>query len=181
MSLKKQTIEHILSIEGGYVNDPSDSGGETNFGITERVARACGYVGPMIEMSKQIAFDIYSSMYWEALVLDEIESLCPRVAGELADTGVNQGVGRAAEYLQRALNIFNNQGEYYSDISVDMDIGPATLRALVAFLDHRGSEGEIVLVRMLNCLQGAFYARLAESRQKDEKYVYGWFLNRVVD
>ena len=41
--LKDDTINHIIEIEGGYVNDPNDSGGETNYGVTEKVARDNGY------------------------------------------------------------------------------------------------------------------------------------------
>lgn len=32
----KHAIKRILSLEGGYVNDPDDSGGETIFGITRK-------------------------------------------------------------------------------------------------------------------------------------------------
>lgn len=179
MSLKQQTIDHILKIEGGYVDDPDDSGGETNWGITLRTARANGYTAPMRDMPRTVAFDIYAARYWDALSLDQVENLCPKVAGELADTGVNMGVGRAAEFLQKTLNALNNQGRYYTDLAIDMDIGPATLRALATFMGRRGSEGEKVLVRALNALQGAFYIDLTERRQKDEKYLYGWLLNRV--
>ena len=179
MTLKQNTINHILEIEGGYVNDPDDSGGETNFGITERVARVNGYTGQMRDMPRPVAFDIYAARYWDAMSLDQIERLCPKVAQEMADTGVNMGVGRAAEFLQRTLNAFNDQGQHYTDLVVDMDIGPGTIRALSAFIEKRGSEGEIVLVSALNALQGAFYIDLTERRQKDEKYLYGWFLNRV--
>ena len=31
-----EAIEHVLKFEGGYVNDPDDPGGETNFGISKR-------------------------------------------------------------------------------------------------------------------------------------------------
>ena len=179
MSLKQNTINHILKIEGGYVNDPSDSGGETHFGITQRVARAHGYKGPMRDMPRAVAFTIYATRYWDALSLDHVENLCPKVAQELADTGVNMGVGRAAEFLQKTLNALNNQEQYYTDLAIDMDIGPATLRALAMFMDSRGPEGEQVLVSALNALQGAFYIDLTERRQKDEKYLYGWLLKRV--
>jgi len=47
MGIKQEIINQIIDVEGGYVNDPSGSGGETNFGITEAVARAYGYAGAM--------------------------------------------------------------------------------------------------------------------------------------
>lgn len=177
--LKKKSIEHVLKVEGGYVNDPSDSGGETNWGITKRVALKNDYTGAMRDMPKSLASEIYVKRYWDALALDQVEHLSDIVAAELIDTGVNQGVGRAAETLQRALNALNNMGKLYNDIKIDGDIGPATLSALKKYLAKRGKEGEIVLHRGLNVLQGAFYFDLTERRQKDEKYLYGWLNNRV--
>lgn len=44
-NLKREIIDEIIRVEGGYVNDPADSGGETNFGVTVAVARAHGYTG----------------------------------------------------------------------------------------------------------------------------------------
>ncbi len=176
---KRKAIEAIFKHEGGYVNDPRDSGGETNWGITKRVAHQSGYDGAMKDMPKEKAFRIYARRYWDALALDLVEQLSPTIAAELLDTGVNQGVGRAAEILQRALNALNNVGKLYGDIKIDGDIGPATLAALTAYLDKRGADGEIVLHRGLNVLQGAFYFDLTERRQKDEKYLYGWLRNRV--
>lgn len=179
-SFKNEFINQILAVEGGYVNDPADSGGETNFGITERVARKYGYLEPMKNMPVFVARQIYEALYWDALNLSEIEKLSRRIALELGDTGVNQGVGRAAEFLQRSLNVLNNQQKGYNDIKVDGDLGPNTLNALQKFIAWRGKDGEKVLFNMLNCLQGAFYVNLAERREKDEKFVYGWFKHRVV-
>ncbi|MEG1325710.1 MAG: glycosyl hydrolase 108 family protein, partial [Janthinobacterium sp.] len=48
-------INAILRAEGGYVNDPLDAGGETNFGITVAVARANGYKGAMRDMPEAVA------------------------------------------------------------------------------------------------------------------------------
>jgi lysozyme family protein len=90
------------------------------------------------------------------------------------------GVGRAAEFLQRSLNALNSGGTLFADLTVDRDIGPSTMRALSAYMQHRGALGELVLHRALNSLQGAFYIELVERRQKDEAFIYGWLLNRVV-
>lgn len=177
MSVRDKIINGIIAVEGGYTNDPSDSGGETNYGITIAVAREYGYTGPMKDMPKQVAFDIYEKKYWSINKLDDIEKLSEKIAEEIADTGVNQGVGTAAKYLQRSLNVLNLEGKLYPDLIVDGQIGKGTIEALQKYLQERE---EIVLLRMLNALQGAFYVTLAEKRAKDEKFIYGWFKNRII-
>jgi len=177
--LKRKVINEIIKKEGGYVNDPSDSGGETNYGITKRVARAYGFKGKMKNLTKDYAYMIYSKLYWDKLKLDDIEDWSSFIAAEMADTGVNMGTGRAARFLQRSLNVLNNKQMYYNDLVVDGQIGNKTIKALKSYFLQRGTEGETVLFNMLNALQGSFYVTLAERREKDEKFVYGWFWNRV--
>ena len=180
MLVKDSVIGKIIEVEGGYVDDPSDSGGKTKYGITEAVARNSGYEGDMRDLPYELAFEIYADQYWNPLHLDDIVEIAPDIAEELCDTAVNMGVGRAAEFLQTALNVLNRVEKDYDDLSVDSSIGPATLRAFDKFIGFRGPDGELVLVRMLNSLQGAFYVKLALDREKDEKFIFGWFLNRVV-
>ena len=179
MPLKNRVIDRIIEIEGGYVDDPDDSGGETHYGITAKVAREYGYTGPMRDMPRDVACAIYTDRYWNALRLDDVAALSEAVAAELADTGVNMGTGRAGAFLQRALNAFNRQGADWPDIAVDGAVGPATVDALRAYFATRARDGETVLLAALNALQGEAYIALAERRRKDEKYVFGWFLNRV--
>jgi len=174
--LKQKIINEIIRVEGGFVDDPSDSGGATNFGITETVARAYGYFGSMRDLTREDAFNIYSDMYWDSIRGNGLAALSERVAEEVVDTAVNMGVKRASEFLQRALNVLNNREKYYSDISTDGIIGDGTLMALESCVFKRGDE---VLVKMLNCLQGAFYDDLAERRGKDERFIAGWFKHRV--
>lgn len=176
MELKTKIINSIIKVEGGYVNNPSDSGGETNFGITYEVARANGYAGDMVHMPVSVAFNIYSKQYWDNVCGDLIVELSEAVAEEVVDTGINMGTSRASYFLQRSLNVLNQQEELYNDLMVDMDIGPATINALQSYLSKRDED---VLVKMLNCLQGAFYVELSERRVKDEEFIYGWFKNRV--
>ena len=173
---KNACISRLLELEGGYVNDPSDSGGETNFGITLLVARENGYSGKMREMEKCLAFDIYAKTYWEGIAADTLLKISPKVAEEVFDTGVNMGPGKAIKSLQRCLNALNNRQRYYDDIATDGKMGAKSLHALGEYLARR-EEG--VLLKALNCLQGAAYIELSERREKDEKFLYGWLKNRV--
>lgn len=175
----EEFIKDVLKKEGGYVNNQNDSGGETNYGITLAVARAHGYNGPMKDLPLSMAKQIYKEKYWDSLNLDEVSNISPSTALKLADIGVNMGVGRAAEFIQRLLNGLNRQGKDYPDISVDGDIGGRTMQSLRAYISKRGGPGETVLYRGLNVLQGDFYVSLAEKRPKDEDFLFGWLLNRV--
>lgn len=173
-------VAAILGIEGDYSDDPADSGGATRFGITEAVARRHGYTGRMRDLPADTAREIYRRDYWDAQNLSSVAILSSRIAFEVFDTGINMGTSQAGEFLQMSLNAFNRQGQDYEDIEVDGAIGPATLDALAAFLDRRSKDGETVLLRALNALQGAAYIELAERRDKDERFVFGWFLQRVM-
>ena len=53
------------------------------------------------------------------------------------------------------------------------------MEALGAFLRLRGADGETVMLKGLNVLQGARYIDLAESRPANESFVYGWLRTRV--
>lgn len=169
--MKQRIIDRIIDVEGGYVNDPSDSGGVTNYGVTEAVARAAGYNGSMRDMPRFVAFDIYTARYWDAVFADQIAGLSERVAEEVVDTAVNMGVGRAAKFLQRSLNVLTP-----AELKIDGMIGPATISELASYLSRRD---DLTLAKALNCMQGAFYIDLAERRVKDRRFIYGWLKNRV--
>lgn len=175
-----ESFARVIGIEGRYSNDPADSGGETMYGITVRTARAYGYQGPMALMPLSVAHSIYREVYWDRLRLDQVAALAgARVADELFDSAVNCGTETAGKWLQRCVNVLNQNATWWADIPVDGAVGRLTIDALTAFVARRGREGCTVLLRMLNALQGAHYIALAEARQKDEKFVYGWVLNRV--
>ena len=172
-------IEALIDREGGYVNHPADKGGPTCFGITEAVARAHGYAGAMQTMPRNDAAAIYRRLYWLRARFDEVAKRSAALAGELFDTGVNMGPAVAVTFLQRALTALNRNAKDYPDLTPDGRIGAATLSALDTFLASRGANGETVLLRALEALQGERYLRLAERRPANEAFLYGWLANRI--
>lgn len=172
-------LAHTLGIEGGYADNPYDSGGITNFGITEAVARAFGYKGPMTALPLKVAVDIYRQNYWDLLQLDKVAMVSVDVAVKLFDVAVNCSPGFAARSFQRCLNALNRRQKYYPNMPVDGLVGAVTISALRTFLSSRGKGGQVVLLRMINSLQGARYILLGEKNEKDEEFTYGWFSNRI--
>jgi lysozyme family protein len=161
--------------EGGYVHNPSDSGGETNWGITARIARAYGYQGDMRSLPRSLAREIAKRQYWDANRLDEVAALSLPVAHELFDTGLNVGPALAAQWLQRCLRVALPG----KPLQADGHIGGLTLQALKAFLARRGDDGVTVLLRALNSFQSVHYTELCERREKDELFWFGWQLRRI--
>lgn len=83
-----QALQFVLEREGGYVNDPSDPGGETKYGISHR-----SY--PQLDikaLTPEQAGALYESDYWRPA---GCEDLAPDMALVVFDTAVNCGVQQA--------------------------------------------------------------------------------------
>jgi lysozyme family protein len=113
-----QALAIVLKHEGGYVNHPSDPGGETNYGITKAVAQRNGYHGDMRAIPMDVVARIYRKDYWDAVRADELPAA---VRYAIFDGAVNSGPGQAAKWLQRAVGVAD-----------DGKIGPMTLAAAKA-------------------------------------------------
>lgn len=94
------SFTRLLGHEGGYVSDPRDPGGETNWGVTVAVARQNGYTGDMKEFPQDQAKAIYRKTYWDAARCDELPDA---VRFDVFDGAVNSGVGQSIKWLQRAV------------------------------------------------------------------------------
>jgi len=91
-------INRLLGNEGGYVNDPKDPGGETNWGISKR-----SY--PMVDiknLTKEQAAAIYKRDFWDPLQLDNAPL---GIANQLLDFAVNSGLQTSIRALQRAVGV----------------------------------------------------------------------------
>lgn len=165
-------IDDLISREGGYVNDPVDPGGETNFGITVAVARANGYHGDMKDMPRVFAQSLYLKKYWQDPRLDAISILFPALAEKMFDIGVNMGPSTAIKFVQRALMSF---GYLCMETGVWGNNDPTCLRA---FLERRSLDGQRVLLFMVAAQQSVSYLNDALTNPQESKFEYGWQLNR---
>ncbi|MEQ9566685.1 MAG: glycosyl hydrolase 108 family protein, partial [Pseudomonadales bacterium] len=138
---------------------------ETKYGISKRSYPHLDIKNLTVEEAKAI----YLKDFWEKLGCHQ---LADEIAIELFDTSVNMGTYRGAMIFQDALNLTNRNERDYSNIKLDGDIGPATIRAY-----HSNQVGSKVLFNVMNILQGEFYIGLMRRREVMEKYI-GWF-NRV--
>jgi lysozyme family protein len=77
-------VDLVLKHEGGYVNDPSDPGGETNFGVAKRWHPDLD----IKNLTAQQASTIYQQEYWKPYMEQELDQ---RVANCALDCAVNQG------------------------------------------------------------------------------------------
>jgi hypothetical protein len=98
-------FNRLIGHEGGYVNDPRDPGGETNWGITKRTAQANDYQGSMRAMTREQAYKIYYSAFWLRYQCDKMPEA---VAFQFFDAAVNHGLGNASRMLQRAVGVVDD-------------------------------------------------------------------------
>ena len=146
-------IEVVLEHEGGYVNDPKDPGGETNFGIAKRS-------NPDVDiknLTEEEAKEIYKRDYWDKNNIDDLPDDLKHI---LFDMCVNMGRGTAVKVLQRAIN---NKG---GNLAIDGGFGPSTSFALAAY------SPELERVRAYRV---KYYANLVERKSDLEKFYFGWF------
>ena len=100
-----QMVKFVLAREGGYVNDPTDKGGETNKGIThatyDSYRRSKGLPKQSVKyMTDEEMHEIYYNNYYKASGADKIEN--PRLAMYVFDTAVNMGVSVAKDLYKKS-------------------------------------------------------------------------------
>ena len=101
-------ISRTLGLEGGYVNNPKDPGGETNFGITWPVLRQAIALGivpagtTIANLTQELAAAIYHVLFWQRVNADE---MIDPLQFQALDFAVNSGIGVAVRKLQLAAGV----------------------------------------------------------------------------
>ena len=144
-------LEVVLHHEGGFVNDPDDPGGETNFGVAKRSHPDVD----IANLTKEGAKEIYKEHYWDR---NKVESLSEELRHIYFDMCVNQGRGRAVKIMQRAANAKG------ADLVVDGGMGPKTIAAM-----------DGVELDRVRAYRVKYYADLVTRKPDLEKFYFGWF------
>ena len=122
-----ETVVHmVLEHEGGYVNHPSDPGGETKYGISKRAYPEVN----IADLTEEDAEEIYFNDYWNRIKGEELPA---GVACVVMDYAVNSGISRASKALQSVCGIANGDGI----------IGPASLNSVWVTVKNTSEEDVI--------------------------------------
>lgn len=144
-------IQKILALEGGskITNDPSDSGGQTKYGISKKAFPNVN----VINLTEQQAIDIYKNNFYNVCMIDSIND--ELLALHVFDFAVNAGIGRSVKTLQKIVGS-----------AQDGVIGAKTL----SMVNSGNFSTEFIQARI------NFYKSIGVG--KNAKFLKGW-LNRV--
>ena len=165
MQSVRSIAEDIVAREGGFVNDPDDPGGATNYGVTIHTMRRLGLdldrngkvdARDVKRLSRTQAVEIFLKHYFE---VPGIGRLPENLQASVFDMYVNAG-GNAVTILQRLL------GEMGYAVNVDGAIGPQTAKAARSAAEDAPDH----LPDAYGIARRNYYFRLADQRPASRKY-----------
>lgn len=158
-------FKEIIAIEGtATTNDPTDKGGLTKYGISKKAFPNVDIANLTLDKAKKI----YQDNYWKTSNIN-LDSFDYKIALELFDIGVNQGIVTAAKKLQRALNLMNRNEKDFPDLMLDGNAGQKTISAYKKV-------NKDVLLKVLNGFQFMTYVEITERDKTQEKFFNGWMI-----
>lgn len=181
MAKIKQPLKKTLKHEGGYVNDPDDTGGETIFGIArnknpkwqgwaivdrcKRKSQGPVYIEGLFKQGYwTLVENLYKKKYWDKVKLDLVNN--QNVANQIFDMSVNHGSRQAGRFLQRTYNEVVGK----DTLVVDGLVGKNTLKHINS-LNLRGSTA---LCNKLVKSRLDFYWNLYYKKPVYIKFMNGW-------
>lgn len=152
-------IDIVLKNEGGYINHPSDPGGETNMGSERKFGIAKRFYPheDIKNITKERAIEIYYKDYWLPMNLSKI--INEDLVLQVFDFGVNAGIRRSIKMLQKLV-----------EVEADGIIGKTTTEVV-------NKQNKDIVERFKN-RRRIYYMNLAAQKPKLEVFLVGW-LRRV--
>lgn len=172
----EKAVLKVLKREGGYVDDPVDRGGATNYGITistltawrksqaktpEERARLVTK-DDVRKLTVTEAKEIYRERYWKPMNLDGLHEF---LAEALFDQAVNFGIGGASRRVQQTLN-----RAFKKNVTVDGQIGPMSKAALLTVPWRK-------FLKEFICETQDAYVRIVIANPPQMRFLAGW-INR---
>lgn len=152
-------VAFVLRNEGGLVNHPSDPGGVTNYGISQRAYPSLD----VRALKRSEAEEIYLRDYWTPIRGDELPE---PIALVLLDFAVNSGVPRA---LRMGLD----------ELLLRNDVGMTSELATAIRLRATGSAA-VSLAEKIVRARALFLTNLGCTRRGAEDFLSGW-MRRIAD
>lgn len=164
-----KAFELMIANEGGYVNDPSDPGGETYKGVARKMQskwagwttidmlkRQTGFPANLdkdIDLQESVK-DFYQVNFWDKIKGDQISDQA--IANSIFDFGVNAGTGTSSILAQMVIGA-----------KADGVIGPQSVAAINAFNPEH-------FLAAFTVAKIARYISIVKKRPTSRKYFYGW-------
>ena len=160
-----QIATDIVAREGGYVNDPDDPGGATNYGVTIHTMRRLGLdlthdgrvdTDDVRVLTRAHAVSIFVEHYFRGPRIDRLPA---PLQASVFDMYVNAGAN-AVKILQRLL------GDMRITLEVDGVIGPRTIAATKQAMEAAPGH----LVDAYGIARRNYYYDLADRRPASRKF-----------
>ena len=161
----ERAVARVLGDEGGYANNPSDPGGATKFGISQREYPQLDIAA----LTRADAVAIYYRDWWQRYRYSQLPG---PVAAKVFDLAVNIGPAHAVRCLQRALRACGRR------LTEDGALGRATAMAAAG-------ANQLALIAALRAEAAGYYRALAALERGrraggDREFLEGW-LNRAYE
>lgn len=161
-----EILDTVINNEGGFVNNPSDAGGPTKYGITQ--ATLSNYLGrdATIDDIKNLSIDDAKEIYQRKYYTEpRFDTLPVDLQPVVVDTGVLYGTRRAVIFIQ---TVINEAG--FGPIDVDGTLGPQTRAAVTkAFNEMQGYFINAIVDERINRAQ-----QIVANNPSQQVFLKGW-------
>lgn len=180
MAYFNPAVEFVLKNEGGFVDNVSDPGGATNFGVSLRLLRSLSVevlrrigvfrmgealtVNDIENLTSPQAELVYKFAFWDQAPFDKIQD--QDICNYLFDCAVLHGINQAVKLIQRALwSVYRNIN--YQSIIDDGLLGDGTIGLINATTTRS-------IFMALMAERAGLMRLIVAERPKDREFLNGW-------